>query len=415
MAAKTLPQVNRIVIGDVGSGKTIVAFIIAAVYLRSISVGQVVLLAPTEVLAFQHASKAVDFFHSIADDVFQPVVIFITSKSYAIDGEKVTKTQLKKRLPDMHNRPIFWVGTHAVLFSELIQPDMVMVDEQHRFGVKQRQHLTQNGQLRAPHFISFTATPIPRTLALTVYQQLKPHFLRTLASRNPIQTSMQTFDNLESVVLPRIAAEIAEGKKVYVICSKVEDNDEEDVWSVQKAHAYFAERFPDAVGWVHGREKQKKEILQQFKDDDSLKILVSTTVVEVGVDVAAASCVVIINAERFGLSALHQIRGRVGRNDFANNYCFLVTNPRSLKNPRLHVLASTQDGFAIAEHDLKLRGSGDVIGTLQSGAESEIDELMGLDESLYEKIATLARNTDITTLPRLQAYVQAQAKQVWGE
>jgi len=412
----TKRSINRIVIGDVGSGKTIVAFLVALTYLRSLATGQVALLAPTEVLAFQHYQGLNRLLNSLDDSHFSVSSIFLTSKSVLFNGEKTTATKLAKFLNENPQTYIFWVGTQALLHSQLIKPDMVLVDEQHRFGVRQRQLLTQQQTQLTPHFISFTATPIPRTLALTVYKQLQPHFLETLASRNPIITKVQPFEQLPNIIHD-IKQEIQKNRKVYIICPQVESGEEPDdeIWSVKRAQIFFEQYFPNQTLLVHGKDKQKKDVLQQFKDDQTKPILVSTTVIEVGVDVAAATMVVIFNAERFGLSALHQIRGRVGRNDDAHNYCILLTPKQFAQKPRLQALVRLNNGFDIAEEDLKLRGSGDVIGQVQSGFGSDIDEIIGLNPELYEKLSSLADSVDIENLPRLKNYVQQQASKVWAE
>jgi len=454
---KYLESINRIVIGDVGSGKTIVAFLVATSYLKSLNKAQVCLLAPTEVLAYQHYQKLNDFLaglenkndpdcgnekindKKLENNKNQILTIFLTSKQIFINQEKTTKSKLKKRLQELNPSHIFWVGTHALLFSNEIKPDMVLVDEQHRFGVKQRQMLTQSDSKNdenhekedkkelekevpeeqknySPHFISFTATPIPRTLALTVYQQLQPHFLENLSSRKPIKTKIESLENLKQNIIPAIEAELKKDRKVYVICPQIEPNEEDkDIWSVKKAQEYLEEFFSGKILLVHGKDKQKKEILDQFKQDKTKPILISTTVIEVGVDVPTASLIVIMNAERFGLSALHQIRGRVGRNDFDENFCILATPQKSLNKARLQVLTNLQNGFEIAEEDLKLRGSGDLIGKMQSGFGSDIDELVGLDPDLYQKISEFVGKTDLNNLPRLKKYLENQAKEVWNE
>lgn len=416
-----VPTVNRIVIGDVGSGKTIVAFLIALVYLQGLKLlGQAVLLAPTEVLAFQHYQKLRELLESSLTSFDWLDTVFLTSKSIYLNNEKVTKKDLKKRI-SLSTRKIFWVGTHALLFTDEVKPDLVMVDEQHRFGVEQRQKLTTTSATYSPHFVSFTATPIPRTLALTFFESLRPIFLEKIAGRQDIATSLGDFNNFETQTIFDIKQHLVKGRKVYVICSKVQDLEAEEVdeiWSISRASDILEKYFPDQVMVVHGKMSQKKDILSEFKKSETKNILVATTVVEVGVDVAQASLAIILNAERFGLSALHQIRGRVGRNNFEDNQCILVTYPKYKRSRRLQYLCQTQDGFSLAEKDLEIRGGGDVLGKLQSGFGDEIDKLMGLNPLLYKKINQIVGTIDFESLfltPRLEKYLESKMSQMWKE
>jgi ATP-dependent DNA helicase RecG len=427
------PSINRIVIGDVGSGKTIVAFVTALTFLRGIEFGEVAMLAPTEVLAYQHYLKLLELVES------QPELfvkkgkenqkhlncIYLSGKTSYIDGVKFTPAKFQVELEKIQNgnQHIFWVGTHALLFNLNLNADLVLVDEQHRFGVRQRSKLSQKQSELQPHFVSFTATPIPRTLALTVYNSLKPHFLETLQSRSPIQTSITSFDKLETQIIPQIKNVLSQNRKVYVICPAVEETeDKEDkkaLWSVTKASKILEGYFPNQVLSVHGKLNEKKDILGEFKTSQDKNILVATTVVEVGVDVAEATLVVILNAERFGLSALHQIRGRVGRNSYTDNFCILVTEKEFTFSKRLKYLCQYSDGFALAEKDLELRGAGDLVGSAQSGFGDDIDSLIGLNPNLYIQISNLVDSIDKTrikdTLPRLEAYLQKEKSRVWEE
>jgi ATP-dependent DNA helicase RecG len=414
-------SINRIIIGDVGSGKTIVAFLIALNYLKSLTEGTVAMLAPTEVLAFQHYQKLLEYIGLWQEDFFSQLdVIYLSNKSNYLNGEKITKKVLDNRKIKKYQ---FFIGTHALLFKPEISANLVMVDEQHRFGVNQRQKLTQNTQHElevSPHFLSFTATPIPRTLALTVFKSLQPHFLQTLSERKPIETRIDTFENLETKIVQVISDEISKNRKVYVICAKVEDKEEaDDIWSIGKATTVLEKYFPGKILSVHGKLAEKKDILQAFKDDAQKSVLVATTVVEVGVDVRQASLVVILNAERFGLSALHQIRGRVGRNDFEDNQCILVTQKEYQKSRRLRYLCELQDGFKIAEKDLELRGGGDFLGKAQSGFGDEIENLLGLNPELYYQISEVVDQLDFDNLeqqlPRLSRYLEIESQKVWEE
>ena len=496
------PSINRIVIGDVGSGKTIVSFLIALSYLQGLDFGEVALLAPTEVLAYQHYLKLWEMvgieggkspylgggnevdggrissqnadtvvtstdptpkntvIQSVAKNPqqskalseikitpsgeachpsrgeslnYQPffqnlVVVFLSGKNIEINGVKFTPAKFKVEIKKLQeaNKHFFWVGTHALLFSEYITPDLVLVDEQHRFGVRQRAKLTEKQFDLQPHFVSFTATPIPRTLALTMYQSLKPHFLAKLANRNPILTRIATFDKLETEIVAKIQAELDLDRKVYVICPAVEETEDTEekkaLYSVTKATKVLQKYFGDQVFSVHGKMKEKKDILTEFKESKDKNILVATTVVEVGVDVRDASIVVILNAERFGLSALHQIRGRVGRNDFEQNYCILVTEKEFSFSKRLRYLCEYQDGFKLAEMDLELRGAGDMIGQTQSGFGDEVGEMLGLDPKTYAQIADLVSFQNVNSkielkqkLPRLFNYLEREKNRVWEE
>jgi ATP-dependent DNA helicase RecG len=444
------PSINRIVIGDVGSGKTIVAFLVALSYLQGLDFGEVGLLAPTEVLAHQHYLKLWEMvclekgqngevaFDSKNDEIeFAPtyqkffdglVVVFLSGKNIEVNGVKFTPAKFKTEIKKLqeNNKHFFWLGTHALLFSEFITPDLVLVDEQHRFGVRQRAKLTEKQYDLQPHFISFTATPIPRTLALTMYQSLKPHFLEKLANRNPILTRIATFDKLETEIITNIQRELDLNRKVYVICPAVEETEDTEekksLYSVIKAAKVLQKYFGDQVFSVHGKMKEKKDILTEFKESKNKNILVATTVVEVGVDVRDASLVVILNAERFGLSALHQIRGRVGRNDFEQNYCILVTEKEFSFSKRLRYLCEYQDGFKLAEMDLELRGAGDMVGQAQSGFGDEVGEMLGLDPKTYSQIADLVLSQKLNNtkdrmqkLPRLYTYLEREKDRVWEE
>lgn len=442
------PSANRIVIGDVGSGKTIVAFTLALTFLKGLQYGEVAMIAPTEVLAYQHYLKLMELTESqpklFSDQGFQVTCIYLAGKAAYIDGEKYTTAKFTKKIEVLISAPnknsekgsennteknsnprhkFFWIGTHALLFNVNINPDLVMVDEQHRFGVRQRAKLAKKQLETQPHFVSFTATPIPRTLALTVYDSLKPHFLETLASRNPIATSILAFEKMESEIIPKIRETLAQSQKVYVICPAVEESEDKDnqktLWSVAKASKLLKKHFSEQVLSVHGKLPDKKDILGEFKSSATKNILVATTVVEVGVDVAEATLAIILNAERFGLSALHQIRGRVGRNTYPHNFCILVTEKEYTYSKRLRYLCQYNDGFALAEKDLELRGSGDLIGSSQSGFGDDIDSIIGLNPNLYVQISNLVKSIDDqqleTELPRLKAYIEREKERVWEE
>ena len=420
-----MPQpINRIVIGDVGSGKTIVAFGVALTYLKGLQgSGEVAMLAPTEVLAYQHYQKLLELKNQQKDRLEFMSVIYQGGKKHEIDGEALTKAKFVKKLNEIKNtgQKLFWIGTHALLYSNEILPDLVMIDEQHRFGVRQRSKLSGTTLDYQPHFISFTATPIPRTLALTIYRSLKPHFLERLAGRNSIVTKIFEFKELTGRILQEIEIRIKNNQKVYVLCPKVEDLDEEDkdgLWSVQKTGKWLRTHFTNQVLEVHGKLSDKKNILVEFKTSNTKNILVATTVIEVGVDVADATLMIILNAERFGLAALHQIRGRVGRNSLDNNACFLVANEKAKFSKRLQYLVEYQDGNILAEKDLELRGSGNLLGVGQSGFDDEMQMMMGLSPSICNDIFELVKSVDLKNLenlPRLKKYLESEKSKVWEE
>lgn len=416
--------INRIIIGDVGSGKTITAFLIGLSYLEGLVKGQVALMAPTEVLAFQHYQSLLNLKKS-SQNIFEKfnfefTTIYLSGKTYQINGQKYTKKQLEKYWQNNHPKKIVWIGTHALLFNEEVLADLIMIDEQHRFGVEQRKLLAEKMAQKSqstPHFLSFTATPIPRTLALALYGELKPHFLEILKERTKIQTTIQNIENLDNFALPKIQEHLKQDRKVFVICPRIEESEDEndEMFSVSKVFKLMEGCFPNKVVMVHGKVSDKKDILSQFKEDKQKQILVSTTVIEVGVDIKEASLMIIFNAERFGLSALHQIRGRVGRNSYQDNECILLTYKKYSQSQRLSHLVNLHDGFELAQKDLEIRGAGDFLGRLQSGFDKEIDEIMGLDPDLYKGIDDLVSQVDFEELPRLKKFVEKAKNQTWGE
>jgi ATP-dependent DNA helicase RecG len=355
---------NRLLQGDVGSGKTVVALLSAGAIIGEGS--QAVLMAPTEILAEQHFRSA----KTLLGDTL-PIELLMGS----------TRTEERIRILGRLERgePLLLLGTHAVLedpvkFRKL---DLVMIDEQHRFGVEQRRKLRNKGIREChPHQMVLTATPIPRTLSLTYYGDLESSVLRDRPpGRKPIFTKVLRTpeDRIES--LRRIHLEIKNGRQAYFIYPLVEESEAEGFTELRSAlqeHARLQnEVFPDLrVGLLHGQMKsqEKERVMQGFKEG-AIQILVSTTVVEVGVDVPNATLMYIEHAERFGLSQLHQLRGRVGRGTHAST-CFLATRPHvtDAAYARLSILERSQDGFEIAEEDLKIRGPGEFLGTRQAGS-----------------------------------------------
>ncbi|MBF2088219.1 MAG: ATP-dependent DNA helicase RecG [Synechococcales cyanobacterium K44_A2020_017] len=347
---------NRLVQGDVGSGKTVVAVIAALAAIQSSY--QVALMAPTEVLAEQHYRKLVGWFNLLH------LPVELLTGSTKVSKRRQIHTQLETgELPLL-------VGTHALIedpvrFSKL---GLVVIDEQHRFGVEQRARLCRKGD--NPHVLTLSATPIPRTLALTLHGDLDVSQIDELPpGRKPIQTTLLTgSDRAHAYDLMR--REIAQGRQVYVVLPLVDESEQLDLRSAIEEFQRLSETvFPDfAVGLLHGRmsSADKDQAIQQFRHNET-QILVSTTVVEVGVDVPNASVMLIEHAERFGLSQLHQLRGRVGRGA-DQSFCLLMsTSKAETARQRLKVLEQSQDGFFIAEMDMRFRGPGQVLGKRQSG------------------------------------------------
>lgn len=352
--AKPQPM-NRLVQGDVGSGKTVVAVAAALAVIQSGY--QAALMAPTEVLAEQH-------FHKI-NRWFSPLnlsVALLTGWTPAVRRRTILANLHSGQLP-------FLVGTHA-LIQKTVQfhaLGLVVIDEQHRFGVQQRLKLQQKGDY--PHVLSLTATPIPRTLALTLHGDLDVSQIDELPpGRKPILTKVLTEERRHKAA-EVIALNLALNRQVYVILPLVEKSNKSDLQSAIAAHQSYQQQFSEyRVGLLHGRMSagEKQTAIAQFRDNQT-QILVSTTVVEVGVDVPNATVIVIEHAERFGLSQLHQLRGRVGRGS-AQSYCLLMhTSDSDAARKRLKVLKQTQDSFVIADVDMQLRGTGEVLGTAQAG------------------------------------------------
>lgn len=348
----------RLLQGDVGSGKTIVALL---AILNAIECGkQAVLMAPTEILARQHAESVQEALGNAGIDSIKAEIL--TGRDAGFIREQ--------KLKDIKNGEInILIGTHA-LFQEGVEYDdlgLVVIDEQHRFGVKQRLALTEKGD--GVDILLMTATPIPRTLALTFYGDIEISSLKEKPSdRKPIDTRAVPISRINEIVegLRRI---IEENKKVYWICPLVEELEESDLAAVEGRFKEFKKIFGKKVGMVHGRMRpeEKDKIMQQFVSGDA-HILIATTVVEVGVNVPEATAIIIEHAERFGLSQLHQLRGRVGRSDQQSSCILLYANKvGDIARKRLHVIRETNDGFRIAEEDLDLRGAGEVLGTKQSG------------------------------------------------
>ena len=344
---------NRLLQGDVGAGKTMVAALSAFVAAKAGF--QTALMAPTEVLATQHAESLAKLFGD------QLSIALLT-------GSTKHKPELKKHIANGDVDLV--IGTHALITDDTVFHNLglAIIDEQHRFGVAQRQKLLSKAHTM-PHLLSMTATPIPRSLQLTIFGDLAVSILDELpAGRQPIKTKIvspvstkQMWDSIEE--------ELKAGHQVYYICKKIDDKGESELKSVEKEVKKIAHRFKDwSVEYLHGRMKlaEKDDVMTRFAENE-VQILVSTTVVEVGVNVPNATVMVIADADQYGLSQLHQLRGRVGRGSAAS-YCYLINSDEKAPSRRLREIEQSQDGFHLAEVDLQLRGPGEIYGSLQHGA-----------------------------------------------
>ena len=358
---------NRLVEGDVGSGKTLVGLLAA---LETANNGlQAVLLAPTEILAKQHYETIEKLLvtKSRGREILLPVSL-LTNNYSELDGEKITKVKLQKCIAQ--GMPGIFVGTHALLAKKIKFKNLalVIIDEQHRFGVEQRATLIQDSMI-VPHLLSLTATPIPRTLQLAYYGDLSLSQIKSKpAGRKPIVTQLVAKADRPKAY-QFIAEQIKAGRQVFVITPLIEESETLEVKSAKTELENLKKIFPDfVIGLLHGRmkSKDKEQAMTDFLNK-KIHILVSTSVVEVGVDVPNASVMVIEGAERFGLAQLHQFRGRVGRAEH-QSYCLLFTeNEKPEVHERLQAFTKTQDGFALAELDLHQRGFGELYGANQSG------------------------------------------------
>ena len=348
---------NRLLQGDVGSGKTMVAAL--AAYGVTLSGHQVALLAPTAILASQH--------YEGLKRLLEPLGVKIA----ILTGATKNKAELKRQISD--GEIDFVIGTHALLTDDTEFKDLalVIIDEQHRFGVEQRQKLAlKSPQGLAPHLLAMTATPIPRSLQLTVFGDLEVSILNELPKgRRPITTSILTEVEIQERLYPEINKTFKSGQQIYWICKAIDSDSRAETTSVKSRLAKLKRDFPKMnINFLHGRMKpaEKDNIMEKFAAG-KIDLLVSTTVVEVGVDVPNASLMIIENAEAYGLAQLHQLRGRVGRGTVAS-FCYLLTSGDIPPSRRLRELEKSSDGFHLAEVDLKLRGPGEIYGALQHGA-----------------------------------------------
>ncbi len=343
-------RMNRLLQGDVGSGKTIVSFI--SLYINYLGGYQGALMAPTEILATQHYNNMVKLFPDLN-------IALLTGKLKAKE-----KRDLLGQLKEGNINII--IGTHALISDGVDYKNLglVITDEQHRFGVNQRGNLKNKGL--TPDILYMSATPIPRTYALTLYGDMEISSIKTMPSgRKPVKTILKSNKDIKDILYSMLE-ELKNNHQIYVIAPLVEESEKIDLENVYELEEKMNKAFGKVytVGVLHGKmsSKEKDEVMEKFKNNE-IQILISTTVIEVGVDVANATMMVIFDSYRFGLSALHQLRGRVGRNEL-ESYCILISDKET---KRLKVLTETNDGFKVSEEDFLLRGSGDLFGSRQSG------------------------------------------------
>ncbi len=346
----------RLIQGDVGSGKTVVALLAASIIIQNGF--QVALMAPTEILVEQHFKTALALFKGCGIEIDQLV------GSLSLKGKKDRIAKLENGTTDLI------IGTHALIQDEVKFKNLgfVIVDEQHRFGVKQRNLLKLKG--KSPHFLIMTATPIPRTLAMTVYGDLEVSVIDKLPpGRIPVFTRLVYPSSYEKM-WNFLKQEVQSGRQAYIIYPLVEVSEKIDLKAAETGYSELKRKLPNLkIGLLHGQMKflEKDEIMKQFRKGD-IQVLVSTSVIEVGVDVPNATIMIVEHAERFGLSQLHQLRGRIGRGS-AKGYCFLLPGYALSEESRerLSIMTSSNNGFEIAEADLKIRGPGEFLGSRQSG------------------------------------------------
>ena len=405
---------NRLLEGDVGAGKTVVAAI-AIAHLLEQSSGTVAYLAPTEILAGQQ-------FAALRAFMTEKDIGLLTKDRQNISDRSVTKDALRKSVQEKDLRCV--VGTHALLQEAFDMPDleMVIIDEQHRFGVEQRHALLDTGQNTAPHLLSMTATPIPRSLALTMYGDLDLSILDEMpAGRKPVATKV-VYENERDGMWEHVRSLIDAGQQVFVVCPLIDPSDKLGSRSVKEVYQELSDGPLHGVEMetLHGKLKpdKKERVIRRFRDRE-IDALVATTVVEVGVDIPNATVMVIIGAERFGLAQLHQLRGRVGRSDM-QSYCYLLPEELSdTSKERLQAVEDSTDGFSLAERDLEMRGAGNVFGTAQSGF-PDFDLATPADLPLIHEAREWSRelledDPDLDNHPTLQSHVQTALDKVHME
>ncbi len=384
-------RMNRLLQGDVGSGKTVVAAI--ALFSSHTAGYQGALMVPTEILAEQHAESL--------KALLEPVGLSVELLTSSVKGKRRREVLERLKKGEIH----ILIGTHALIQDEVVfaKLGLVITDEQHRFGVEQRRVLREKGE--NPDVLFMTATPIPRTLAITVFGEMDVSIIDEMpAGRKAIETYWAKADMLDRV-LSFMEKELAKGRQAYVICPLIEESDKLDVQNAIDVHValqtYFHHRYQ--VGLMHGRlsSDEKDEVMKAFSSNQ-YQVLVSTTVVEVGVNVPNATMMVIYDAERFGLAQLHQLRGRVGRGS-EQSYCVLLADPKTeVGKERMKIMTETNDGFVVSEKDLELRGPGDFFGRKQSG----------LPEF---KVADMVHDYRALETARNDAMVLIESEEFWKE
>ena len=374
-------QMNRLLQGDVGSGKTLVALLCMLIAVDNNT--QACLMAPTEILATQHCETI--------SKLVAPIGLNV--KLLTGSTRKKQRDLIHQQLQDgsLH----ILIGTHAVIEDnvQFLNLGFVVIDEQHRFGVAQRARLWKKN-ITPPHVLVMTATPIPRTLAMTVYGDLDVSVIDELPpGRKPVQTLLR-YDEQREQVYQAVGRQLKQGRQVYIVYPLIQENDKLDLQSLEEGYELICDTFPSyRVAFVHGKMKPtEKDYQMSLFASNQAQILVATTVIEVGVNVPNATTMIIENAERFGLSQLHQLRGRVGRGA-DQSYCILMSKQKIAKETRqrLEIMTSTTDGFIVAEADLKMRGPGDLEGTMQSGIAFDL------------RIANLASDGQIIQMARNMA------------
>lgn len=417
---------NRLLQGDVGSGKTVVA---AAGAILTLNSGyQVGFMSPTEILARQHFKTITK---ELLKDFSWPVILCIAKEKrifdQGLDGP-ISKNSVLKILEG--RKPCLVIGTQAIIQKEINfkKLGLVVIDEQHRFGVDQRAHLTKQDMEITPHLLSLTATPIPRTLTLTLYGDLDISVLKQMPKgRREIKTSIIP-PTKRKEAYDFIREEIKKDHRAFVVCPRIEKDETDismakllqlEIRTVKKEYEKLSKKiFPDlSVGMIHGKMKsaEKDEIMTKFKSGE-IKILVSTTVIEVGIDIPEATVILIEGAERFGLAQLHQLRGRVGRSCH-QSYCFLFTeSPAKQSNQRLKALTQTMSGFELAEKDLEIRGPGELFGTMQSGwpdlAMKAIKNPELVEQTKNEALDLLKKDVNLKSYPVLKNKLEEFRKKI---
>lgn len=434
---------NRLMEGDVGSGKTVVALIAA---LEVVKAGyQAVIMAPTEVLAQQHYQTISQLLFGESRNKNQETKInvgLLTASTVILDGNEIKKSTIKEKISS--GEPMLVIGTHAVIQKDVSfdKLGLVILDEQHRFGIQQRAALLRSsrdseGQAPVPHLLSMTATPIPRTLALTIYGDLDISIIREKPKNRQKIITKTISPSQRKKAYQFIKEEVLKGRQVFVVCPRIESpeaigNKQQAVspnkrglrskaynlklfslWAEVKAvedeyKKLSQEIFPDlSIAMLHGKlkPKEKNEIMSKFKDG-KYNILVSTSVIEVGVDVPNATIMAIESAERFGLAQLHQFRGRVGRDKY-QSYCLLFSSTASKNvNQRLKALVNCDDGFELAEKDMAIRGPGEFLGTKQSGmpdlAMASLSNIELIKKARLEARLLLKENSSLSNYPLLR-------------